>query len=379
MIASTERPMSSLSLIRFRYLLGLSTCLVGLTVAWGCVPRQAPEPSPALAAAPAPVLPTDEAQVCAECHTRQVAEWRASRHAMSTTTHNGLYRLMRAKALTHLGEAANLQCSRCHYADPPIVSGAEPAADLEPVTCRVCHDVPGDHADIADAQPRPLAGRATLTQKDTESLCASCHSQLNNSENQAICTTGPEAQRANLGSCVSCHMPRQGGHRFPGAYDRSFVAQAASLSLVANRDENGAPEVVVVVASGKIGHSLPTGTPLRRVVLIVRMHDVNGNQVWQNISGDPLADDPAAVMQRIFSDAQGNRPVPPFMGHGAPTDNRLEAGETRLFRYPIVDNAAQVEAELVLLLASPELLQAAGTSPETARPRRIVRSVLRLP
>ena len=329
---------------------------------------------------------------CENCHYEIVAEWRNSLHARSTYEKDPLYRIMRQKALRALGAPAERACSRCHY---PTWSEELRAAGLEKkiegVACTVCHRVHAKHPhELLPGGEEAVFASASPGQEGADALCLTCHGEMKNPEGQPVCTTGAEAHEVAAGTCIGCHMPMLEGpgtdasdeeahrsHRFPSAYDPAMLRTAAKLELAVQLG-GGTRTLVVAVKAGAIGHSLPTGTPLRSVVLKVEALDDEFRVIWTNVDKDPLREDPDAVFARVFQDKDGKRPVPPFLASGPGTDTRIVPGETRRLRYGIPDGTRSARATLLYYRGPSKLLRAAGLPESLVKPTVIAEQLLRL-
>jgi hypothetical protein len=133
-------------------------------------------------------------------------------------------------------------------------------------------------------------------------FCAPCHDA--SFWGTPIYTSFPEWKASRYAeegiTCQDCHMkpdgvttnfaPGRGGverdpetiptHFFPGAADTSFLRSAVDLVASARR-ENGRLTVDVRVTNDSTGHHIPTGSPLRQMLLIVRAADAGGDQLEQ--------------------------------------------------------------------------------------------------
>jgi hypothetical protein len=324
-----------------------------------------------------PAAAPRRAATCGRCHAAIFADWQASFHARSTAETNPLYRALLGRARGVLGEQADAACSRCHT--PAAADGSGTAT--EGVTCVVCHLVPAGHPDerLPGGRRTRLAGGGDGPGGAT-ATCLVCHDVLASPEGHPVCSTGPEARAAGAGDCVDCHMPeRKGppvagadarshaGHGFPASRSPEVLREAATLTLSFGEGAGGRT-VDVTVTAGEVGHAVPTGAPLRSLVLTVSALDADGKELWRNHAGEPLTQAPEALFQHVLSDAQGNRPVPAFLAHGPGDDRRLAPGTPRLVRYPLPAGAGTVRAVLTYHLAPAPLLAAAEAPPEWSTP-----------
>lgn len=321
-------------------------------------------------------LATADASRCLPCHQSIVDEWTQAMHAQSTAERNPLYAMMVAKATEKVGEGAPKKCGTCHA---PSGLGTSPR-ERDGVTCLTCHELKADHpGQLSGIRPPQSFARPSAGNTDSNALCLSCHGEFKSPDGFDVCTTGAEhaehtAATTAAGApqnCVDCHMPTAAGpsvfrggkkdhrsHRFPAARAGLLAGQAAVLAATRDATTN---EIVVEIKPGSIGHALPTGNPMRFVVATVEAKDAEGKVLWRNHGDDlPPFDAGEALLMRIFSDADGNRPVPPFAAAGESEDRRLQPGQVRSLRYPIPPNTAKVDVSLTYHLGPAKTLKAAG-------------------
>lgn len=339
------------------------------------------KPSPGSASASASLDPdTAEAIRCLPCHRAIVDEWNQAMHSQSTPARDPLYAFMVGKATAIVGDAAPAKCATCHA---PSGLGNSPR-ERDGVSCLTCHELAGDHtAQTVSVRSEPAYARPISGNKDTTALCLSCHGEFKSPDGYEVCTTGAEhkeAARAGLAiSCIDCHMPlvsdpavagssdkQYRSHRFPAA--RGGLLAANTTEIFLSRDSDSG-ELMVTLSTLHIGHALPTGNPMRFVVASVTAMDADGKLLWKN-HGDALPpfDAGEALFMRIFADAAGNRPVPPFAAAGAAIDQRLQPGQPRTLRYPMPSGTAKVSFELNYYLGPTKTLEAAGVPASWHKP-----------
>jgi len=191
-------------------------------------------------------------------------------------------------------------------------------------------------------------------------------------------------------TCQSCHMrpdgtrtnfaPRRGGverdphtiatHAFPGAGAEGLLHGAAEVTVEAERHDQRL-HVRVGVRNSGAGHHLPTGSPLRQVLLVVTATDERGTALpldsgptlpaW---TGD-LAGQPGLYFAKILEQLwTGERPTAAFWTPTRITeDTRLEAGSTRVSHYVFSvpgQDRVEVDARLLFRRAYDELMQQKG-------------------
>ena len=348
-------------------------------------------------ASPAPTTPADErayqeqaAVHCQPCHSAIVREWSKSMHGNSTLERDPLYRLMFAKAKVVVGEKVNKSCRSCH--NPmwqPDTDVQLPSA--EGVTCVVCHQVADNHpAGKMSSDVAATLDPIRAPDDSAQALCLSCHMERKTGKGIPICNTGRENEHAGSAKCVDCHMASTPGagsmgskeathrsHAFPGGHVAAWVAEAASLEL--RLDKEGR-EIIATIKPGALGHSLPTGSPMRHIILTIVAKDAEGKIVWRNRpEAGPLLQNRESIFMRAFKNAEGKSPVPPFASSGEPSDNRLENATQHEVRYALPKGAIKIGATLEYHLAPSALLEEAQVPASWKVPVEVGRAELLLP
>ncbi len=203
-------------------------------------------------------------------------------------------------------------------------------------------------------------------------------------------------------TCQNCHMPAptvvdgkpiknvavgKGGverdpntihaHTFPGAGDQVLLQNAVSMAVEAGQ-QGGKLQVDVSIRNDLTGHHVPTDSPLRHLILLVRAVDSQGNVLdqlggpvvpeWGGV-GDPevgyYAGLPGKAYAKVLTELWTE--ISPSGAYWNPTtiesDNRLAAFETDRSSYIFVRPAAgniQVEVQLIYRRAFRELSDQKG-------------------
>jgi hypothetical protein len=191
--------------------------------------------------------------------------------------------------------------------------------------------------------------------------CAICHEYVNG-VGFPVLTTYTEWKASGPGKagkqCQSCHMRLVEGsvvdprirrdasesvnlHQMPGSHSVEQLTKAVSMKMNAARDGD-AVAVTVKLANMGAGHSLPTGSPLRRLILEVRADSFAGANYRER-----------RVYARTVTDAKGEAILhesDAFMKAAKEvSDTRIASGETRTesFSFAIPRaNQARVQAQL---------------------------------
>ena len=226
-------------------------------------------------------------------------------------------------------------CSACHLAaaavndpygiDPTSVSGV----DLEGINCDFCHKIWGVNLNPDTGLPLPnnpgvlsleflrpplghqvfigpyddvAPGEDTYSPLQSESqLCAACHfgvfsdTVIYNSFGEWLNSEYADPNSVLYQTCQDCHMPPNGtdhfallsegglirdpesipSHKMLGITDIDFMRDSVSLTADAIREDNNLT-VNVNIHNSHTGHHIPTDSPLRHLILVVRAFDHNG-------------------------------------------------------------------------------------------------------
>ena len=307
--------------------------------------------------------------------------------------------------------AAAAKPGRAYAADPNRISGIE----AEGVFCEFCHKIGDVTLDPVTALPfpnmpgvlsmrlyRPFEGqqlffgtlddvtrRVSYLRLETESaFCAPCHfsvfwdTVVYNSYGEWL--DSPYSDPHTGQTCQQCHMPatdathfvlpEEGGlgrppgrihdHRMPGATDEELLQNAVTLTAVARREG----ETVIVdvnITNDQTGHHVPTDSPLRHLILLVKATDAQSDPLAQ-VDGPTVPDwggvgDPgqgyyaglpgkafAKVLEELWTE------ISPSGAYWNPTrvlsDNRLAAFATDTSSYTFsAPTGAGVTVEVTLL------------------------------
>jgi hypothetical protein len=200
-------------------------------------------------------------------------------------------------------------------------------------------------------------------------------------------------------TCQDCHMPSSGAeffahpekgglkrdpniivsHRMPGARDLDLLQTAVSLTLKAEQVPEGI-RVRTKVVNDLTGHHVPTDSPLRHLILVVRAYGSNDYELplqegpvlpeWCG-SGDPedgcYAGLPGKVFVKLLEEMWTG--VSPTAAYWNPTrvvmDTRLGAFESDIGEFLFVapeSGDARIEAVLLYRRAYKELMDLKGWS-----------------
>ncbi|MFZ5918179.1 MAG: hypothetical protein ACOYZ7_14650 [Chloroflexota bacterium] len=313
-------------------------------------------------------------------------------------------------------------CAACHTPAASVNApyGVNPAAvsgvAAEGVPCDFCHKIWDARLDPTTGLPYPnmpgvlsfefrrpppghqffagpfddvAPGEDTYSPLQQQSqFCAPCHfgvfwdTVIYNSFGEWLAS--PYSDPTTGQTCQDCHMPSlgathfarpdQGGlerdpatipsHRMPGALDEQLLQNAVTLAAAAERDRDTVA-VEVSLTNDRTGHHVPTDSPLRHLILLVRATDAQGNALplqdgpslpdWCG-AGDPADGYYAGLPGKAYAKVLEEQwtEVSPSGAYWNPTrvlsDNRLAAFETDVSRYTFAAPAAgPVEVSVTLL------------------------------
>ena len=298
------------------------------------------------------------AEECARCHVDIHRYWKASRHAQAADSP----RFQALLAALRANGNPEPVCVRCHAPAAVFMRDErwEKKASWEGVTCDFCHSVRAIRSDpvrpfvlevgkiktgpLRDAMPTTHAAQFAAVYTSSE-LCAPCHQFVNDKGFEVLSTYAewkasgyPEKNM----TCQSCHMRAAGGkvvdpkvlrvsettvnlHEMPGGHSVVELNRALQAQISAVR-RGAMLDVTVQFVNRGAGHRVPTGSPLRAIVMAVSADGAVGQRqtetrtyarVVVDEDGKPLMDE-ASVWLR------GGRVV---------RDDRIAPGERRVERF----------------------------------------------
>jgi hypothetical protein len=321
-------------------------------------------------------------------------------------------------------------CATCHVpaasftspfsVDPTKISGVA----AEGVTCDFCHKVWDVQLDPSTGLPfadkpgvfsyefrRPMVGQqffagpfddvapgqdTFLALQERSEYCAPCHhgsfngSIIYDAFGEWLGSRYSDPSFPASKQCQDCHMPTGltclialpdkgarrrapatiASHLMPGGSDLKHLQRAASLNIVASR-ENDLVKIKISVRNAGAGHHLPTGSPLRHVMLLISARNTQGQQLtlrsgprlpqW---TGD-LTGQPGRVYAKVLEDQRTH--VSPTAAFWNPTsivaDTRIPALETDVTHYifdTTDEGAVRLEARLIYRRAFQDLAMIKG-------------------
>jgi Cytochrome c554 and c-prime len=297
------------------------------------------------------------AEYCGGCHRAIEQGWKESVHSQAMESR--LFQDALQMADSDLGAHARAVCLGCHS---PTVAATDDLelirkVSWEGITCDYCHSIrsvnmngPNPKAVVEynnvmegpwKGVTSPVHGTAYSPLHSSSLLCATCH-QYRNSMGFPVLTTYSEWQKgpysAEHKGCQSCHMYRVEGevvdprvkrtpeeginlHQMPGSHSLTQLNKAIRGQLLVTHD-GGQLHVEVDVTNQGAGHMVPTGSPLRKLILQVNVAPFSGKTL-----------EAERVFTRVVEDQKGdvlNREDLVFMKAAkVVSDTRLAPRETR--------------------------------------------------
>jgi len=313
--------------------------------------------------------PPSSAELCGRCHRTIFEAWKSSSHSQAMESR--IFQDAMELAETEFGANGRKTCLKCHSPVGAALGdwNLQKKISWEGVTCDYCHSV----RQVSLSGPNPKASvtytlvksgplkDASSTAHGTEFsevhvsalICAPCH-EYQNAQGLSVLTTYSEWKNSRYGKegtqCQSCHMSRVAGdvvdpriqrtnlakinlHQMPGSHSLDLLTKTVLLTLNTSR-KNGQLQVTVQISNKGAGHYVPTGSPLRQLIMEVRADAGGGKQFREE-----------RIYRRTVADQQGN-PVSVehlafLKGAKVLTDTRLAPDEKRTesFSFPIPQGA----------------------------------------
>lgn len=259
--------------------------------------------------------PNSELEPCSQCHERLTEEWSSSAHGQSHE--NPIFDQVLSFASSDFGGAAQ-QCRLCH----------QPQHQSKAIECDFCHKISGvfgldsqrlgrerieHHA--SEDPPVFFGSLDDVFSRDdsfnplykSSEYCATCHQgNFWNTQAYSVYSEWQQSryQREQI-QCQDCHMSTaenysadrdKGGiwressslssHDFLLKGKSELLASAIDMQVSLETD-NDVLKVVVELSNNNAGHHVPTGSPLRSLLLLVTAEDQSGELTLS--AGDRIA------------------------------------------------------------------------------------------
>jgi hypothetical protein len=305
------------------------------------------------------------AEACGRCHRAIHEAWKSSVHA--SAVESPLFQDALDLTETSFGPDARRVCLECH--SPVAVKTGDfrlrRKVSWEGVTCDYCHSV--QEVSFSGRNPKPKVefsliksgplkdvvssahGTAYSAVHTSSEICAPCH-EYRNALGFPVLTTYSEWKNSRFGkegrNCQSCHMYKVAGevvdpriqqtnlakinlHQMPGSHSIEQLNRTIKAQLTTER-HGDTLNVIVDLANMAAGHYVPTGSPMRQIILDVKVDAYDGGHFRQE-----------RIYCRTVADQQGNEihrePVAFLQGAKVLADTRLAPEEKRreVFAFPV--------------------------------------------
>jgi hypothetical protein len=318
--------------------------------------------------------------ICGKCHEGLYKYWFNSMHAKSYE--DPVFQIAYLKAQSKEGEKIREYCLSCHSPTIRLTKDYNMKRKIskEGVTCDFCHTI----KDVDFTKEDPFIYDLGITKygpyRDVKSpvhktsyskihreskFCAGCHEQSSKKASHIkVLGTYSEWKESPYSAkdihCQNCHMPNvidipivkpeikksdklATAHEFMGGHSEIRLEKAASLT--SHIERNGSKvKVTVYITNKESGHKLPTGTPARKVILIVNLKDKEGKllaekkKIYQKV----LVDEKGKVLDDITDMLLKSVAVL--------SDNRISPKETRKeeFQFDIPKKVRSIIVESIL-------------------------------
>ncbi len=332
-------------------------------------------------------------QQCGQCHKELYNDWKRGLHADSSG--NAVFKAAYMQAYFELGERARSVCLSCHAPvayfnnDPKLTQ----PISREGVSCDFCHSIaevlpgtvegPQFRFEFGGVKQGPLSDSKSPFHKTRYNVlyrqsmfCKGCH-ELKSRNGIPLITTWSEWQEspyADKGvTCQQCHMEQIPGKTVVGSLENNArnqisnhdVAsghsltkrrQALEIKIVGIETHKNRIRVQVDLTNKGAGHPMPTGLPIKKIILKVKVEKTDGGrrQVQKR------------VYQKVLADAQGKtvtNVVDLMLGKATTviSDNRIGPLETRResFTFFVDQPREQTVSAAAYYNYAPEILQPA--------------------
>jgi mono/diheme cytochrome c family protein len=366
---------------------------------------------------PAAGVSFTSAEQCKKCHADIYRSWSLSLHANALK--DPVFETAYYKALAKTGEPVRQYCISCHAPTTRHTRDyyLKQKISQEGITCDYCHRITATQwgaqlPEVVFGKGNTQYGQlkesaATPAHKSEYSelylkaeYCAACHEVKSPAgalvmETYSEWKAGPYA-KDNI-NCQNCHMAQAEGaeekavleegkkevkfysdHMVLGGHSQIKLAKAAGLITSAQVKDNKV-KVTCLVTNKESGHKIPTGIPLRRIILEVVLLSKDGKEIAKK----------NMVYQKVLVDAAGKvltEPAEMFLNAArVATDNRIAPKEQREehFEFDLpqevdtfsVDSHLRYEFETAILAPQKMLIDMAKDTTVGERPSLIPRDV----
>jgi len=302
---------------------------------------------------------------CQECHEEIYNHWKNAMHSMSIE--DPIFKASYMQSYLNTAGEAKFNCLRCHAPIALINNDYDLKKEItrEGVSCDFCHSVKKVNInnrdnpfefDVGEIKRGPLSNVDSPAHKTEPSplfksseLCAGCHEYINDKGVKILGTYSEwnsSPYPAEGTHCQNCHMPIISGqvvkpkikssnqkqinlHAISASHSTEQLKKALKVEIKNIHREKDVIEVVVGITNLGSGHSVPTGIPARKLILIVELKTPNEyfsqQRIYQKIMLDESGKEIKKECEVFLKAAQ--------ISH----DNRIRPRETRVERFAFAE------------------------------------------
>lgn len=332
-------------------------------------------------------------QKCGQCHKELYNDWKHSLHADASG--NAIFKAAYMQVYFEQGERARPACLGCHAPvayfnnDPKLTQ----PISREGVSCDFCHSIaealpgtsegPQFRFEFGGVKQGPLKNSKSPAHQThfnalyQQSLfCKGCHEQKSRSGVSMISTWSEwkDSSYPDKGiTCQKCHMEQIPGktvtssvqkdtrhqisnHDIAAGHSLTKRRQALEIKIIGIETHKNRIRVQVDLTNTGAGHKMPTGLPVKKIILEVKVEDTTGGHRQSQ----------QRVYQKVVADAQGKavtQVVDLMLGKATRvvSDNRIAPLETRResFTFFVGKTEDQTVSAAAYYSYTPEILQPA--------------------
>jgi cytochrome c554/c'-like protein len=330
---------------------------------------------------------------CGQCHEELYNDWKRSLHADASD--NAVFQAAYMQVYFEEGERARPACLVCHAPvayfnnDPKLTQ----AISREGVSCDFCHSIaealsgtmegPQFRFEFGGVKQGPLKNSKSPAHQtrfnglyQQSQFCKGCHEQKSQKGIPIIATWSEwkESPYPDKGiTCQKCHMEQIPGktvavsvqqntrnrisnHDIAAGHSLTKRRQALEIKIVTIETHKNRIQVQVDLTNTGAGHKMPTGLPIKKIILEVKVQNSHGSRQQSQ----------QRVYQKVLADAQGKavtQVVDLMLGKATAvvSDNRIAPLEARResFTFFVEKPEDQTVSAAAYYSYAPEILQPA--------------------
>jgi len=303
---------------------------------------------------------------CANCHQDRYNEWSRSMHALSVD--DPIFEAAYLRAFQSDPKYRSF-CLTCHSPTTRITNdfNLTKSISVEGITCSFCHTVTGVENNNYSFNPdNPMQGPYTDSKTDAHAsgysqlhtkseFCAGCHEfSINGVLISSTYTEWKESTYAAEGvQCQDCHMETKTGpaakngtirdkvykHLWYGGHTDQFLGNVFQVNSSIQKTGNMVTVTLNITNNG-VGHMIPSGLPLRKVILEFNASDKQGREIFSD----------QRVYAKTIVDQYNNELSDFWRAVSVAKDNRFKPKETRteVFEFDAPEGTEEINIQSTL-------------------------------